>query len=74
MNQDPTSGGLFHIFHFTRAIRINVHVDRKIFYHQRIVFMFGPNRLGEIRTSPDPVIIPMIHYENSFDVHVFILF
>ena len=60
-------------FHLTQRIRINVHVDRKVFYQQRIVFMFGAERLREILDSPLPVIIPMIHYKNSFDVHVFIL-
>ena len=60
--------------HLTQRIQINVHVDRKIFYQQRIVFMFGPRRLREILESPLPVVIPMINYENSFDVHVFILF
>ena len=61
-------------FHATQRIRINVHVDRKIFYYQRIVFMFGPERLREIVESPLPFIILMISYETSFDVHVFILF
>lgn len=36
--------------------------------------MFGPDRLGEILASPLPVIIPIVNYETSFDVHVFILF
>ena len=61
-------------FHFTQQIQINVHVDKKIFFQQRMVFMFGPERLREIMESPLPVVIPMINYENSFDVHVFILF
>ena len=73
MNQDQ-GGRVVHRFHFTHATRINVHVDRKIFFQQRIVFMFGVDKLGEILASPDPIILPMIHYENSFDVHVFILF
>lgn len=64
----------FFPFHSTQRIRINVQVDRKIFYQQRIVYMFGPEILGEILASPLPVIIPIINYENSLDVHVFILF
>ena len=73
MNQDP-GGRVVHRFHFSRAIRINVHVDRKIFFQQRIVFMFGADRLGEVLASPEPIILPLINYETSFDVHVFILF
>lgn len=68
------NGPVFTPFHFTQRIRINVHVDRKIFFQQRMVFMFGPERLREIMESPLPVVIPMINYANSFDVHVFILF
>ncbi len=64
----------FFQFYSTQRICINIHVDRKIFYQQRIVFMFGPDRLGEILASPLPVIIPIINYETSFDVHVFVLF
>ena len=61
-------------FYNTQSIRINVHVDRKIFYHQRIVYMFGPERLGEIWESQIPVIIPIITYELSFDVTILILY
>ena len=61
-------------FHFTKRIKINVHVDKKSFFQQRMVFMFGQERLREIMESPLRVVIPMINYENSFDVHVFILF
>ena len=71
---DNHNGPQFIPFHLTQRIQINVHVDREIFYQQRIVFMFGPRRLREILESPLPVVIPMINYENSFDVHVFILF
>ncbi len=68
------NGPQFNPFHLTQRIQINVHVDRKMFFQQRIVFMFGPRILREILESPLPVVIPMINYENSFDVHVFILF
>ena len=61
-------------FHATQRIQINVHVDRKIFYYQRIVFMFGPERLREVIESPMPVIIPITSYETSFDVQILILF
>ena len=39
-------------FHLVQRIAINVHIDRKVFYQQRIVFMFGPERLREILESP----------------------
>ena len=74
LSMNNQNGPEFTPFHFTQRIRINVHVDRKIFFQQRMVFMFGPERLREIMASPLPVVIPMINYENSFDVHVFILF
>ena len=61
-------------FYNTQSIRINVHVDRKIFYHQRIVYMFGLERLGKILESPIPVVIPIINYELSFDVTILILY
>ena len=69
------NGGIrFTPFHLTQRIQINVHVDRKVFYQQRLVYMFGLQRLREILESPLPVIIPFILYEHSFDVNVFILF
>ena len=61
-------------FYSVQRIWINIHIDRKIFFQQRIVYMFGAERLGEILQSPLPVIIPVINYETSFDVHIFILF
>ena len=61
-------------FQWVRAIRINVHIDRKIFFHQRIAMLFGAQVLGEILQSPDPIILPIVDYTFSFDVHVFILF
>ena len=71
-NQDRPQ---FFPFHLTQWIQINIHVDRKVFYLQGIVFMFGhPERLRYILASPLPIIIPMIQYKHSFDVHVFILF
>ena len=61
-------------FHLVQRISINVHVDMKVFYQQRIVFMFGLERLREILESPLPIIIPIISYETSFDVHIFVIF
>ena len=61
-------------FYNTQSMHINVHVDQKIFYHQRIVYMFGPERLGEILELQISVIIPIINYEMSFDVTILILY
>ena len=47
---------------------------QKIFFHQRIVYMFGLERLGEILESPLPIIIPIIKYELSFDITILILY
>ena len=68
------NANVFTPFHATQRIRVNVHVDRKIFFMQRIALMFGVEVLREILESPLPFVIPLINYETSFDVHVFILF
>ena len=61
-------------FYNTQHIQIQVHVDWKIFYHQRIVYLFGHKRLGEILESLIPIIIPIINYELSFDAIILILY
>ena len=61
-------------FYNTQSVRINVHVDQKLFYHQCIVYMFGLQRLGKILESSLPVIISIINYELSFDVTILILY
>ena len=63
----------FHNFHLTQQINVRITVSRKIHFMQRIVHLFGPGALGQVLNSPHPVILPLILYENSFDVHVFIL-
>ena len=65
---------LFLPFYNTQKIHINVHVDQKLFFHQCIVYMFGPKRLKEILESLIHVIIPIINYELSFDVTILILY
>lgn len=72
MNNDRQNG--FFPFHFAQRIQIHVHVDRKVFFQQRIAFLFGAERLREILESPQPIILPLIMYEHSFDVSIFILF
>lgn len=72
-NQAPQEGPIFHPFHFVQHINVRVCISRKVHFMQRIVHLFGPERLREILISHDPLILPLIVYENSFDVHVFIL-
>ena len=64
---------VFNNFHLTQHINVRVSVSRKIHFMQRIVQLFGPGALGQVLNAPHPVILPFIVYENSFDVHVFIL-
>ena len=70
----PPDGPLFfNPFHFTQQINVRVTISRKIHFMQRIVHLFGPEVLGQVLRSPNPVILPLILYENSFDVAIFIL-
>ena len=64
---------VFHNFHLTRHINVCITVSRTVHFMQGIVQLFGPGALGQVLNSPHPVILPFILYENSFDVHVFIL-
>ena len=48
-------------------------LDRKMFFQQRMVATFGYNKMQEIFSSPEPFIFPMISYENSFDVYIYVL-
>ena len=64
----------FQRFHFTHAITVHVHIDRKIFFHQRIVFLFGPERLAKIMASSNPIILPLMDYSVSFNIVIYILF
>ena len=72
-NQDNQDAPIFNPFHFVQHINVRVCISRKMHFMQRIVFLFGPERLGEILASPEPVILPLINYHTSFNVHVFIL-
>ena len=72
-NQGPQDGPVFNQFHLTQHINVRITVSRKIHFMQRIVQLFGPGSLGQVLNSPHPVILPFILYENSFDVHAFIL-
>ena len=60
-------------FQAVRHIKINVWIDRKIFYQQRIVYLFGVEALTEVMNSPDPIILPILNYHLGFDVSIIIL-
>ena len=64
---------VFHNFHLIQHINVRITVSRKVHFMQRIVQLFGPGALGQVLNSPHPVILSFILYENSFEVHVFIL-
>ena len=73
-NNGPLEGALFHPFYLTQHINVWVCISRKIHFMQRMVFMFGLEGLNAAMDSPNPIILPLIHYNTSFDVHIFILF
>ena len=64
-NKGTPDGPLFFPFHFTQQIHVHVTISRKIYFMQRIVHLFGPDVLGEVLRTPNPVILPLILYENS---------
>ena len=64
----------FFRFHSVQTLRINIWISHyKIHFQQRLVFLFGPERLREILLSPDLIIIPLLDYNFSFDVTILIL-
>ena len=69
----PLDGPVFNHFHLTQLINVQVIVSKKIYFMQRIVYLFGPAALDEVMNAPHPVIIPFMMYKNSFDVYVHIL-
>ena len=69
----PPDGPVFNRFHLSRSINVRVIVDRKIFFMQRIVSLFGPAGLDQVMQAQHPVIIPFVLYEHGFDVYVYIL-
>ena len=73
-NNGPYEGPLFQPFDLTQHINVQVCISKKIHFMQRIVFMFGSESLNAAMASPNPIIVPLIHYNTSFDVHIFILF
>ena len=71
-NPSPLDGLVFNRFHLTQLINVQVIVSRKIHFMQRIVFLFGPVALDEAMNAPHPMIIPLMMYENLFDVYVYV--
>ena len=56
-----------------RVQNVRIMLDRKMFYQQQMVALFGAARMGEVMASPDPFILPVVHYQFSFDVTILIL-
>ena len=69
---DPVNP-IFTPFHLTQQINVRVCVSNKINFMQRIALTFGPHHLCEVLDCPHPIILPLINYERSFDVIIFIL-
>ena len=56
-----------------RIQKVTFILDRKIFFQQQMVATFGLQQIHEIFASLEPFIFPMIAYENSFDVYIYVL-
>ena len=56
-----------------RIQNVKIILDRKMFFQQQMVAMFGAARMGEIFASNEPFILPLTLHENSFDVYIYIL-
>ena len=69
----PPDGSFFNRFHLSQNINVRVIVNKKIFFMQRIVSLFGPAALDQVMQAQQPVIIPFVLYEHGFDVYVYIL-
>lgn len=63
----------FFPFQSVQNMNVRVCISHKIHFMQRIVHLFGPERLADILASPQPIILPLINYHVSFDVCIFIL-
>lgn len=53
---------------------VRIIVSTKFRFQRTILRMFGPTRLAAINASVDPFILPIIRYDISFDVYIFVLF
>ena len=61
-------------FQLVQNMNVNVCFSYKIYFMQQIVHLVGPKRLSEVMSPPNPIILPLINYHVSLDVHIFILF
>ena len=64
---------LFFPFQLVQQVNVRVIVSLKIHFMKRIVSLFGPEALRQVLDSPHPVILPLLLYENSFDVFIYVL-
>ena len=53
---------------------VHIIISTKFRFQRTILSLFGPLRLAAINTSVNPFILPMIKYNISFDVYIFVLF
>lgn len=71
MNQEDLQGPLIPI---TRQA-VHIIVSTKLRFQRVIRRIFGPNRLAAaVNASVDPFILPIIRYDISLDVYIFVLF
>ena len=75
MNNPPQNQPFLHGQPYAphRLQNVKIILDRKMFFQQRMVAMFGAARMGEIFALNEPFILPLILHENSFDVYTHIL-
>ena len=60
-------------YQFVPFTSIHVVLSCKIFFQQRLALTFGADRLAEINASPQPFLLPLLDYNLTFDVYIFIL-
>lgn len=70
MNQEELHGPLRPI---TRQA-VHIIVSTKLRFQRVIRRIFGPHRLAAVNASVDPFILPIIRYDLSLDVYIFVLF
>lgn len=52
---------------------IHIIVSSKLQFQRVIRRVVGPSRLAAINASVNPFILPLIRYDLSFDVYIFVL-
>lgn len=61
------------LYQHSPYVSVHIILDHKIFFQQRIAFLFGAAKLAEVLASPKPFIFPSTDYNLTFDVFIFIL-